>query len=152
MLARLLDRIAPPRREKPAQLELAAAVLLVEAARMDEAVEATERARILALVRHRFALSQADADALVEQALSVTEGAAPWQTYTAILKDRLSYEERVRLIEMLWEVVYADGVLHDLESSLLRRVAGLLYVSDHDRGAARLRVMKKLGLGQDPER
>lgn len=151
MLARLLDLIAPPQREKPPRLELAAAVLLVEAARMDEAVDPLERTRILDLVRDRYALSQADADALVAQALAVTEGAAPWQTYTSILKDRLSYEERVRLIEMLWEVVYADGVLHDLESSLLRRVAGLLYVSDHDRGAARLRVMKKLGLGQDPD-
>jgi uncharacterized tellurite resistance protein B-like protein len=151
MLARLLDLIAPPQRQGPPRLELAASVLLVEAARMDEEVAPTERARILALVQARFALSQPDAEALVEQALSVTEGAAPWQTYTAILKDRLSYEERVRLIEMLWEVVYADGVVHDLESSLLRRVAGLLYVSDHDRGAARLRVMKKLGLGQDPD-
>lgn len=151
MLARLIDLIAPPQRHGPPRLELAASVLLVEAARMDEHVAPRERSRILALVQDRFALSQAEAAALVEQALSVTEGAAPWQTYTAILKDRLSYEERVRLIEMLWEVVYADGVVHDLESSLLRRVAGLLYVSDHDRGAARLRVKKKLGLGQDPD-
>lgn len=151
MLARLLDLIAPPQRQAPPRLELAAAVLMVEAARMDETVDPAEQARILALVQDRYHLSQADAAALVEQALSVTEGAAPWQTYTAILKDRLSYEERVQLIEMLWEVVYADGILHDLESSLLRRVAGLLYVSDHDRGAARLRVMEKLGLGQDPD-
>jgi uncharacterized tellurite resistance protein B-like protein len=150
MLDRLLDLIAPPQRQRAPRLELAAAVLMVEAARMDEQVAPEEKALILELVQGRFALSQGDAEALVEQALAVTEGAAPWQTYTAVLKERLSYEERVRLVEMLWEVVYADGVLHDLESSLLRRVAGLLYVSDHDRGAARLRVMKKLGLGLDP--
>ena len=50
------------------------------------------------------------------------------------------------MIEMLWEVVYADGQLHDYEASLLRRVTGLLYVSDRDSGEARLRVMEKLGI------
>jgi uncharacterized tellurite resistance protein B-like protein len=53
------------------------------------------------------------------------------------------------MIEMLWEVVYADGELHDLEASLLRRVGGLLYVSDRDRGAARMRVLNRLGIA-DP--
>jgi uncharacterized tellurite resistance protein B-like protein len=50
------------------------------------------------------------------------------------------------IIEMLWEVVYADGVLHDYEANLLRRIGGLIYVSDRDRGAARKRVMKRLGI------
>ena len=49
---------------------------------------------------------------------------------------------------MLWEVAYADGALHDYEASLLRRVAGLLYVSDRDNGEARLRVMAKLGIAR----
>ena len=55
-------------------------------------------------------------------------------------------EERIGVIEMLWEVAYADGELHDYEASLLRRVAGLLYVSDRANGEARLRVMAKLGI------
>ena len=46
---------------------------------------------------------------------------------------------------MLWEVVYADGELHDYEASLLRRVSGLLYVSDWDSGEARKRVRSRLG-------
>ena len=55
-------------------------------------------------------------------------------------------EERVGILELLWEVVYADGTLHDYEASLLRRVAGLLYVSDRESGEARLRVMERLGI------
>ena len=45
---------------------------------------------------------------------------------------------------MIWEVVYADGILHDHEDSLLRRIAGLIYVSDRDRGDARKRVLARL--------
>jgi uncharacterized tellurite resistance protein B-like protein len=52
---------------------------------------------------------------------------------------------------MLWEVAYADGILHDYEASLLRRVTGLLYVSDKASGAARLRVLARLGLAPEPE-
>jgi uncharacterized tellurite resistance protein B-like protein len=54
----------------------------------------------------------------------------------------------VELIEMLWEVAYADGVLDEYEDSLLRRVGGLIYVPDRERGEARRRVLKRLGLDQ----
>ena len=59
--------------------------------------------------------------------------------------ERLDAAERIRVIEMLWEVAYADGVLTGDEDALVRRVAGLLYVSDRDRGEARRRVLKRLG-------
>ena len=52
---------------------------------------------------------------------------------------------------MLWEVAYADGVLDPLEDALLRRVAGLIDVSDHERGTARLRVCARLGLDAEEE-
>jgi uncharacterized tellurite resistance protein B-like protein len=49
---------------------------------------------------------------------------------------------------MLWEVAYADGVLDPLEDTMLRRVAGLVDVSDHERGEARLRVLRRLGIAE----
>ncbi|ACI99608.1 TerB family tellurite resistance protein [Rhodospirillum centenum] len=134
----------------PDRLHLAAACLLVEAARLDDTIAPEERARILALVRSRFELSAEEAEELVTSAEQVTEGPAQWYAFTSRLKDSFDYEERVGLIEMLWEVVYADGELHHLESSLLRRVGGLLYVSDRDRGEARRRVMARLGLPVGP--
>jgi len=54
----------------------------------------------------------------------------------------------VELIEMLWEVAYADRVLDEYEDSLLRRVGGLIYVPDRERATARQRVLKRLGLDQ----
>jgi len=50
------------------------------------------------------------------------------------------------MMEMLWEVAYADGRLHEYEASLARQVAGLIHVSDRDNGAARKRVLARLGL------
>jgi uncharacterized tellurite resistance protein B-like protein len=52
---------------------------------------------------------------------------------------------RIRLIEMMWEVAYADGKLDPEEDVLLRRVAGLIYISDEDRVAARQRVLSRIG-------
>lgn len=60
-----------------------------------------------------------------------------------MIKDRFDEKERIRLVEMLWEVVYADGQAHDYEANLLRRIAGLIYVADRDSGAARKRVLAR---------
>jgi uncharacterized tellurite resistance protein B-like protein len=48
----------------------------------------------------------------------------------------------------LWEVAYADGALDPLEDSMLRQVGGLVDVSDHERGEARLRVLRRLGIAE----
>ena len=134
-----------PEAERPAQdrLQLAAAVLLVEAARMDDVVDDTERQRIAELIRWRFKLSSEATDALVGEALQVTEGAAQWYGFTATINGAFTPRERVMLVEMLWDVVYADGHVHDLEANMMRRVAALLHVSDTDSGAARRRAQAR---------
>ncbi len=66
--------------------------------------------------------------------------------FTRVINERLSYEQRIELIEMLWEVAYADGALDAYEDSLLRRVGGLIYIPDRERGLARQRVLERLGL------
>ncbi len=143
------DRDASSSDEDP--LRLAAAVLLVEAARMDGHFDADERATIRKLLTWRFEISDADAEALLAAADEEAEHLVELSTYARTIKDRFSHDERVELIEMLWTVVYADGRLDDYEANLLRRVAGLLYVSDAESGAARKRVLERLDLGGDTE-
>jgi uncharacterized tellurite resistance protein B-like protein len=125
---------------------LAAAVLMVEAARLDGNFNLSERQSIRALVTGHFGLDEEEADALINEAESVHDDANHLVRFTRTIKDSYPPEERIVIIEMLWEVVYADGVLHDYEANLLRRIGGLIYVSDRDRGAARKRVMKRLGI------
>lgn len=127
-------------------LQLAAAALMVEAATMDSRFDADERSRISQLVQERFALdTQETADLIAEAEKAATESVA-FQGFTSAIKDGFDHDERVQLIEMLWEVVYADGELHDYEASLLRRVTGLLYVSDRESGDARKRVLERHGI------
>src|SRR5690606_16448524 len=137
---------ASPSGDPNETVQLAAAALLVETARMDDSIGPAECRRIETLVRERFGLTEEEAATLRRTAEKESAEAAQWYGFASRLKDSFSYDQRVEMIEMLWEVAYADGKLHDLESSLLRRVGGLLYVSDRDRGAARLRVLDRLGI------
>jgi len=132
------------------ELHLAVAVLLVEAARMDSSFDAEERATIRRLVQARLGLDDTAAEALIVAADEVAEESGELWTFARVVKDRFSYDERVEMLEMMWEVAYADGTLHHYEANLLRRVAGLIYVSDRDSGVARKRAMERLGITDEP--
>ncbi len=131
-------------RRKIDELHLAAAALLVEAACHDMNFDESERTKIESLVQARFGLGAEEAATLIEAAEREVVGAVQLLRFTRAIKDRFSHEERVEMIEMLWEVVYADGVLHDYEANLMRRIGGLVYVTDQERGAARKRVLARL--------
>lgn len=131
---------------KEAELELAAAALLIEAAMLDGTFDDDERATIERLLADHFKLDDAQLADLMKDAEATIAEAGELYTLTRTVKEELDIDERITIIEMLWEVAYADGELHDYESNLARRMAGLLYVSDRDSGEARKRVMAKLGL------
>lgn len=151
MLARLKALLAGPSAgaAAPAGAErvcLATAALLVEAASMDGDVGAREHDRIIALLSERFRLTPQEAAELWDDGFDANRNATQLLPFTRSLKDALSYEERVDVIGMLWEVAYADGRLHDHEANLIRRISGLIYVSDQDSGAARKQALARLGL------
>jgi len=125
-------------------LQIAVAVLLVEAARMDDSFDEDERATITHLLEHKFELSSDDTQALLALAEERAERSHQLHPFTRLAVERMEPAKRIRLIEMLWEVAYADGKLDPDEDVLLRRVAGLIYVSDEDRIAARQRVLSRL--------
>jgi uncharacterized tellurite resistance protein B-like protein len=121
-------------------LHLAVAALLMETAGMDGRVDERERQRIGVLLGRRFGLGPAEAAGLVEAAACAVGRADRLFPVTRQVVERLDYGERVELMEMLWDVAYADGSIHHLEANLLRRLAGLVYVDDRDSGGARKRV------------
>ena len=125
----------------------AAAALLVEAAHLDGHYGAEERARVRAILSERFGLAPAEAAALAEAGESAQAEAVDIFRFTRRAAMEQSEAERIGLIEMLWEVVYADGVEHPYESNLMRRVTGLLHLSDQQSGAARQRVLERLRRG-----
>lgn len=125
------------------EVQLAAAALLVEAAHIDDDFDLRERAVIDRILERRFKLSAAAARRLVVDAERVSDRSTQLFRFTQVINDRFSLEQRIELMEMLWEVVYADGSIDALEDTLLRRLGGLIYVPDRERGAARQRVLQR---------
>lgn len=148
MIGRLMDLLT--RRDEPAgadsRIRLAAAALLVESALLDGHMDEAERTHILDLLRGHFGLDAGQAAQLMAEAIAAVGQAVELHGFTKAVKDNFDADERVRLIEMLWQVAYADGHLHDYEANLVRRVAGLLYVPDQESGAARKRALARLGM------
>ena len=125
---------------------LAAAVLMVEAATMDGSFDDSEADAISRIAQRHFGLNEEEAASLLEAAREVQADSNQLLRFTRAIKDAFPLEERVDIIEMLWEVVYADGKVHHYEANLMRRINGLIYVSDRDSGAARKRVASRLGM------
>jgi len=132
---------------EPDRLQLAVAALLVEAARMDDHFDAAERRVIARLLAERFDLAREATERLLAAAERAAEHSTQLFRFTHQAVLSLDAPERVRIIEMLWQVAYADGALDPDEDALIRRIAGLLYVDDHERGEARKRALARLGLG-----
>ncbi|MBK1670884.1 hypothetical protein CKO28_22985 [Rhodovibrio sodomensis] len=149
----MLDRIKAILRDQPVaadtggfdQLQIAVAVLLIEAARMDNKFDADERAAIATLLQRRFELAPEAAEQLLQQAQTQAQESVEFYTLTRTVKDAFEYEDRIEFMQMLWEVAYADGELHDHEANLMRRVTGLLHITDRESGEARKRALRQLG-------
>ncbi len=131
------------KRHSAEELEMAAASLMVQAARMDGTFEEVERETIRATLQGHFHMSAAEAEALIEESHGAVDESTELYGVVRVIRDHLAPEERVHVIEMLWEVAYADGEVDDYEANLIRRVAGMLYVPDRDSGAARKRVEER---------
>jgi len=116
---------------------------------MEGGLADNERQTIETLLKSRFDLSADELRDLVDLAVQKQQDAVEIHRFTNTLKQNFSEEERIDIREMIWEVAYADGELHDYEAHLIRRVGGLIHVSDRDRGEARKRVLDRLGLSRD---
>jgi uncharacterized tellurite resistance protein B-like protein len=128
----------------PDELHVAAAALLVEAACMDGHFDEGEKRTITSALQTQFGLDENEAEDLVRAGIKAQDDSNQLYAFTRIIKDRFEHADKVRMIEMLWEVALADGDIHHYESNLVRRVAGLLYVPDPESGAARKRVLQRL--------
>ncbi|MDE1173195.1 MAG: TerB family tellurite resistance protein [Parvibaculaceae bacterium] len=127
------------------EVQVAAVALLVRAATIDSDFSAADRATIRAIVERSFRLDEAEIARLIAIAEGEEAETLDLFRWAQAIKQHMSENERVGLIEEMWEVVYADGHVDDFEANLLRRVAGLIYVPDVLSGAARQRVLARRG-------
>lgn len=142
MFADFLKRLTQP---DPAPLpdedaRLALTALLVRVARSDNQYDAEEAALIDRIVAGRFGLGPFEATALRKNGEVLESEAPDTVRFTRAIKEAVPFDDRVGVIEALWQVVLADGERDDRENALLRMVAPLLGVSDVESALARQRV------------
>jgi uncharacterized tellurite resistance protein B-like protein len=144
------EAVAGSLEDRDQEIQLAASALLVEQACADGDFDADERASITAILQSEFDLSEDETRTMIEEAEQAVQETGQLFGFTRVIKDRYTPEERTRMIELLWQVAFADGNVDMYEANLIRRVAGLIYVSDVDRGRAKKRVEARLGINESP--
>jgi uncharacterized tellurite resistance protein B-like protein len=119
---------------------LALAALLVRCMVIDGTVSDAERATLRDVLLSNFTLSDTDLDTLIADAAQAEHEAVDLYRFTSVLKRQMSEDERIRAIELLWEMVYADRTSHEFEENLVWRVAELMGVDRRDRIAKKRAV------------
>ena len=121
-------------------LQVAAAVLLVEVMRAEGSFDAQEREAVLLALREKFGLQDDEAARIAEMATSEAQSSTDLYAYTSLVNERFDMARKVHLVELLWRVAYADGRLGDHERHVVWRLSDLLHVPQGAYVHARLRA------------
>ncbi len=144
-LGQVLDNLVAGDADKsqsdgPDDTRLAAAALLVHASTVDGYVDEAESKRVQAVLKDGYALSDEQLHELVVAAERTERDAVDIYSFTSKLKKALSEEDRLQIIEMMWEIAFADGEVHGYEENLIWRTAELLGISSRERIRARKKI------------
>ena len=152
-LEKFVDSLLPPTTDDSpdvaadSAVQLATAVVLVEVMRADASFQAGEREAVRVALHRMFALSDADAEQLEALAESTARQATDYFAFTSRINARFGMADKLRIVEQMWRVAYADGALSEHERHVLWRIADLLHVP---RGAyvnARIRARQAAAAG-----
>ena len=131
--------------------KLAATALFVHIISLDGAPSDVELRKLHELIETRFELDPGTADKLIEAATLVEGEAVDLYHFTSVIMRSLNDEDRLRIVEMMWELVYADGHVSEFEENVVWRAADLLAVSSRDRIELKHRVGKRSAAAGSPD-
>ena len=117
--------------------------LMIEAAFTDGKIEESELKKIKFSLVNVFDEDAKEVDSVLDEAIKNKNNSKSLHYYTSFINKNFDSDKKLLLIEALWEIVLSDGEIHDFESNLIRRLAGLLYISDVNSGNARKRALNK---------
>ena len=117
--------------------------LMIEAAYTDGQIDLIEINKIKSSLINVFDEDPTVVNLIIEQSIKNKNNSKSLHYYTSFINKNFDENKKLLLIETLWEIVLSDGDIHDFESNLLRRLAGLLYISDINSGNARNRALDK---------
>ncbi len=122
-------------------LQLACAVLLTEVMRADGKFEPQEQAQIISLLQHHFKLTENDAKTLANDATIFTEQATDFYQFTSKLNQHYTIKEKIKIVEMLWQVANADGKIAAIEQHTIRKIADLLNLRHNEYLKSKLNII-----------
>ena len=117
--------------------------LMVEAAYTDGQIDRSELNKIKLSLINVFSEDPIEVNLVLEESVKNKNNSKSLHHYTSFINKNFDEDKKLLLIEALWEIVLSDGKIHDFESNLIRRLSGLLYISDVDSGNARKRALDK---------
>lgn len=123
-------------------LKTAVAALLIEVMRADTDLDHNEQQTLTATLKKYFNLNQSEVDELTHNAANSLDDAIDYFQFSKQINDHCDAAQRIEIIELLWRLAYADGKIDPQEEYVIRKVAGLLYVSHVDFIAAKLAAQK----------
>ena len=121
-------------------VQIAISTLMIQTAVYDGIFDEKEKSDILELIKKYFKLTEDQKLSLFKIAMKVNDNSNDMQQFTRVLNTNLSEDEKLNIIEMLWKIIISDGHIDDYENALIRKISGLLYISDRDVG----RIKKEL--------
>jgi uncharacterized tellurite resistance protein B-like protein len=128
------------------RLQLATAALLIEMTRADGDIRPAEQEAVNRALQQAFQLSEAETGELISLAEQEAHDATCYHEFTRLINDNFSKEQKIQVVELLWEVAYADREMEMYEEHLVRKLADLLYLRHDEFIQAKLRVQQRLGL------
>lgn len=124
-------------------IPLATAALLVEMTRVDEEIKQEEINAVRQIIQTRFGLSSSESDELMRLADHSVTQATCYHEFTSLINKQLEYSKKIQIIELLWQIAYADEELQKHEDHLVRKIANLIHVSHRDFIAAKHRIQEQ---------
>ena len=124
--------------------KIAFSALLLEAGMMDGNLDDNEKNTIEKVLSSFFELSNSETTKLINEATELQRDSNQIIHLTRPIKENFSENQRINLVQKMWEVILSDGIEHIYEQNLMRRIAGLLYISDKSSGIARKRALKEI--------
>ncbi len=133
-----------PDRVSEHSLQLATAALLIEMMRADAKISEDERRTVTNSIRSKFKLTEEETNALLQLAEEEIWKSTGYYQFTSLINKGFTYEQKLKVIEHMWEVAFADADLDKYEEHMVRKIANLIYVSHKDFIETKLRVRNKL--------
>ena len=132
-----------PDRSSGHSLQIATAALLIEMMRADSKISEEERSAIATAIQSKFNLTETETNALLKLAEDEIWRSTGYYEFTSLINKGFTYDQKLKVIELLWEVAFADTELDKHEEYMVRKIADLIYVEHKDFIDAKLKVRDK---------